>query len=67
MTLEFIRYPNESDLDFAYRIRQASNKLGYKLLDSNACDPENTIPSVQLRKTTTDNGTRYKYETNKKR
>ena len=63
MNLEFIRYPNESDDDFVYRIKRSTKELGYKILKQNAKGPEDVYFGVNLRKIITENGTRFKYET----
>jgi hypothetical protein len=60
--LEFIRYPNESDPDFSYRIKRATRDLGIKILVPSAKGPGQVWTGVSFRTVETDNGTRYIYE-----
>lgn len=67
MKLEFLRYPNEDDESFAYRIKRVCKLFKVKMLSPTAKTPQQVRIDVILTEIETENGTRYIYETNEKR
>jgi len=67
MKLDFLRYPNEDDEAFAYRIKRVCKLFKVKMLIPTARTQEQVRVGVTLTKIETDNGTRYIYETNEDR